>query len=92
MPLDPDCTLMLVDKSTGSPMRCQRCEGLLVYEKFDELRVWDRRPVPGNTVHQLWMYRGFRGSCQSPPPSYGTANGVSRDGEIGRWRIPQIPI
>jgi hypothetical protein len=38
MPLDPDCTLMLVDKSTGSPMRCQRCEGLLVYEKFDELR------------------------------------------------------
>ncbi len=38
MPLDPDCTLMLVDKSTGSPVRCQRCEGLLVYEKFDELR------------------------------------------------------
>ena len=38
MPLDSDGTLMLVDKSTGSPMRCQRCEGLLVYEKFDELR------------------------------------------------------
>ena len=38
MPLDPDGTLMLVDKSTGSPVRCQRCEGLLVYEKFDELK------------------------------------------------------
>ena len=38
MPLDPDGILLLVDKSTGSPMRCQRCEGLLVRENFDELR------------------------------------------------------
>ena len=38
MPLNPGGTLMLMDKSTGCPMRCQRCEGLLVRENCDELR------------------------------------------------------
>ena len=43
-----------------------------------------RHDVPGNSMHQLWIYRGPRGSCESPPSSCGKTSSALRDGRDGK--------
>jgi hypothetical protein len=71
-------------------MVCQRCRGLLICETFDDLSS-GTDSLQGYTLHQLWVYQGFRDASQSLP-QFGEHAGAPRrrrrTGDVERITIP----